>query len=251
VPGRVELVPAGAGSSTAGLLTARTEPRGVVVEFAGAEVEFVAIETQNILASVLEGRFDRVDANKDGAVDAEEARNEPFLERLFLAADRDGDRKITRSELTGYLELANAAEDARMVLSVSARGNSLYERLDGDGDGRLSVRELRAAASRMAGFDADQDGRISLSEVPKRTQLNVGRGPSATRNPSVVAPPALAANPRARGGRQDLPAWFVGMDRNRDGDVSAREFLGTFDQFRRFDTDGDGLIDGDEATRLR
>jgi len=37
------------------------------------------------------------------------------------------------------------------------------------------------------------------------------------------------------------------MDRNRDGDVSRREFLGTDEEFRRIDTDGDGLISVEEA----
>jgi hypothetical protein len=45
------------------------------------------------------------------------------------------------------------------------------------------------------------------------------------------------------------PLWFRKMDRNGDGDVSPREFLGTPAQFRRIDADGDGLIDPDEAER--
>jgi hypothetical protein len=39
------------------------------------------------------------------------------------------------------------------------------------------------------------------------------------------------------------------MDRNRDGDVSRREFLGTDAQFRQIDTDHDGLISREEAER--
>jgi len=37
------------------------------------------------------------------------------------------------------------------------------------------------------------------------------------------------------------------MDRNRDGDLSPREFLGPKAEFRKLDADGDGLIDGVEA----
>jgi hypothetical protein len=44
-------------------------------------------------------------------------------------------------------------------------------------------------------------------------------------------------------------AWFFQMDRNHDGDVSWREFLGSRQAFRRLDTDGDGLISIDEALR--
>jgi len=45
------------------------------------------------------------------------------------------------------------------------------------------------------------------------------------------------------------PLWFRKMDRNRDGDVSHREFLGTDEAFRRIDSDGDGLISAAEAER--
>jgi len=55
---------------------------------------------------------------------------------------------------------------------------------------------------------------------------------------SLVPPP-----PRPAAG----PAWFRKMDRNRDGDVSRREFLGTREQFDRLDLDHDGLLSPKEA----
>jgi hypothetical protein len=39
------------------------------------------------------------------------------------------------------------------------------------------------------------------------------------------------------------------MDVNGDGDVSRREFLGSEEEFRRLDADGDGLISLFEASK--
>ena len=55
---------------------------------------------------------------------------------------------------------------------------------------------------------------------------------------------APAAEPVAAG-----PNWFRRMDRNRDGDVSRREFRGPKAQFDRLDRDKDGLIDADRGRR--
>jgi hypothetical protein len=43
------------------------------------------------------------------------------------------------------------------------------------------------------------------------------------------------------------PVWFRKMDRNRDGDVTPREFLGSLDRFNELDADSDGLLSGEEA----
>ncbi len=66
----------------------------------------------------------------------------------------------------------------------------------------------------------------------------------------TAAVPGVGPQPMAAG-RRPAPAagpeWFQKMDRNHDGDVSRREFLGPRDQFDRLDRDNDGLIGADEA----
>jgi len=65
--------------------------------------------------------------------------------------------------------------------------------------------------------------------------------------------PAAATMARARTERRAAiskgPLWFQRMDRNGDGYVSMREFLGRKEEFQRIDSDGDGLISPEEADR--
>jgi hypothetical protein len=50
---------------------------------------------------------------------------------------------------------------------------------------------------------------------------------------------------------KDAPEWFKLMDRNADGDLSPREFIGSRDDFRKLDLDGDGLISVAEALQAQ
>ena len=95
---------------------------------------------------------------------------------------------------------------------------------------------------------ADGDGRISRAELPWRLGVVVSRGQPSFNSPFLrrAAPPAkkwpLVHQPPV------APRWFWKMDVNRDGEVSRREFLGSDEDFRRIDTNGDGLIDAAEAS---
>ena len=50
------------------------------------------------------------------------------------------------------------------------------------------------------------------------------------------------APPTSRG-----PEWFQALDRNGDGDLARREFVGDAGQFDFYDADRDGLISSAEA----
>ncbi|HEY4259834.1 MAG TPA: hypothetical protein VGM98_06735, partial [Schlesneria sp.] len=47
------------------------------------------------------------------------------------------------------------------------------------------------------------------------------------------------------------PIWFQRWDRNNDGDITWREFLGPRDAFEQLDADRDDLIDPKEAEAAR
>jgi Ca2+-binding EF-hand superfamily protein len=134
------------------------------------------------------------------------------------------------------------------MLTVADAGRSVFEILDADRDGRLSRRELRAASARLKPLDRDADGRITLAEVPRTYELNAGRGPFSGRGDGSDGFDG-APGPAPRGEKSDVVSWFRRMDRNHDGDVSPREFLGTAADFHKLDRDGDGLIDAAEAAK--
>src|SRR5262249_49478603 len=97
--------------------------------------------------------------------------------------------------------------------------------------------------------DRDGDGKIDKGEIPRQFQILINQGPMNANN-GVVPMVALDGNVRATTPVPTAgPLWFRKMDRNGDGDVSRREFLGTRADFDRIDTDHDGLISLEEAEK--
>lgn len=101
------------------------------------------------------------------------------------------------------LGIATAGADAFAAQAQSVRRTTDYlERMDADGDGRVSLAEYQAWMG--YGFDAmdrDRDGALSPAELPG------GRGPRLTREAH-----------HAR-----LAAVFARQDRDRDGFLNASE----------------------------
>ena len=94
-------------------------------------------------------------------------------------------------------------------------------------------------------FDKNGDGQLSSNELPARFEVAFSRG-TASLGPRLIAIPQGARRPKQRA-PQPGPKWFSGMDRNGDGDVSLKEFLGKPTQFNQLDTNGDGFIELKEA----
>ena len=199
--------------------------------------------------------FASSDQDKNGYLDASEAQSYSAFDTLFRLMDLDSDGKLTEKELLAYFdqmqELRAKVAAGCAGLSVVDQGGGLFDLLDANGDGRLSVREMRLAFLPLEKLDRNHDGCLSKDEIPHSYFATFVRGPVDTTtglrgmgmsvNPAPQ-PPAQSAAPKG-------PLWFRKMDRNQDGDVSRREFVSTDERFAQIDTDGDGLISAEEADR--
>ena len=179
-------------------------------------------------------QFAETDSDANGSLDAKELaapKAGPF-KHLATAADRNADGALSEAEFTAWLDLQDRIAKGHVLLTVIDHGTGLFELLDADHDGALSVRELRTAWDRLRAAGCVTAGRFDRAKLPRQLLAAVSRGHPKTSPGRPVRPG---------------PAWFVAMDRNGDGDVSRREFTAPAVVFDKLDTDKDGLLDAKEA----
>jgi len=167
-----------------------------------------------------------------------------FVAPIAEFADRNGDGKLTLTELEGAIDLLETGWHSQIAFTLHDQGRPLFSMLDADSNGKLDLRELNRAAKVLLKDDAKQ---IAAANLPRSINLVVNKGmPTSSFGPVQISEkqPARATPQAARAG----PDWFQALDRNRDNLVSPREFPGTPDAFRKLDRDGDGVISIEEAT---
>jgi hypothetical protein len=108
----------------------------------------------------------------------------------------------------------------------------MFEFCDRNRDGKLCPVELQVIA-------AGRKDLINVGGNSYAAMLTIGP-PTTWLHSARKGLPAREATPR--------PLWFTRMDRNQDGVVSDREFLGPREHFQAMDASGDCLVDPDEAT---
>merc|ERR1711899_343173 len=177
--------------------------------------------------------FKRFDENCDGSLCPQElvagARSVGLnltsseVKAIFVLADVNGDGEVNYTEFIaalypvasdGISKLRNALKDINCVRQA-------FKRFDADGDGEISIQELKSGASSLGKFsdgelaavfamgDVDNDGKISFPEFAKMII------PSAEEKVSILKKKLGSAN--------EVAAAFKKFDVNGDGNISNQE----------------------------
>lgn len=195
-------------------------------------IDFASSETQLGVLAVSE----RVASSASGAT-------------CLLVKALKTDLQIAAVDGAAVTGTADDAWPATIAVGAVWDGFPLLRLADGDGDGRLSLRETRATAANILLCDENGDGQLTRDELHGPLRLVVCRG--------LVAQDDLSAPSRERAAARAVaahdvvaPDWFAAMDLNQDGDIARDEFPGAAAQFAEFDQDGDGLISVAEAAAV-
>ncbi len=188
--------------------------------------------------------FNAIDADANGYLDRDEiAQHQRFERYLFDAMDRDEDDRVFAEEMLSYVRDYTLPASTTCQVTLLDTGNGFFQLLDGNADGRISIRELRECESRLNRVSGD-DPEINPSRLAKSYRIEIQRGGVSlfgrVDRPAAEAPKVLL---KASSG----PIWFSRMDRNGDGDLTWDEFLGPREVFHQLDRDGDSLIHETEA----
>jgi Ca2+-binding EF-hand superfamily protein len=191
-----------------------------------------------------EAAFNAIDIDANGYLDRDEiAEHQRFERYLFDAMDRDKDDRVFAEEMMTYVNEYTEPASTSCQVTLLDNGNGFFQMLDGNGDGRISIRELRSCERALLDAAADEQ-QLNPSRLTKSYRIEIQRGGRSlfgrVDRPSAETPAALLKPPSG-------PIWFQRMDRNGDGDLTWDEFLGPREVFHQLDADQDALIDETEA----
>ncbi len=215
------------------------------VEFSASDNRFQARDQ----ISLLKIEFRRQDGDKNGYLGPQEFGMLAVDGATFEDVDLNSDGQVYLNELDRFIRLDAYLSQCYAEMTVDAVDKPLFQILDENVDRRLTQKEFDAGIERMQPYDRDGDGLLDANELQAlrkyRVAFSFGVPPSVRidRQNQMTADRRLPVVRPATTG----PEWFQKTDRNQDGDVTWREFLGPRESFDKLDNDGSGWIDVSEA----
>lgn len=229
--------------------------RQLVTQMGGLNVEAEIQDARGSFNSITQRfrstQFGIADRDRDDALTPEEFGRLEIENITFTAVDGNADGQVSMDEFLEFVDLRALLAQCRLEMTVENETTSLFETLDTDEDYRLSPREFEQGVEPLQSLDRNGNDKLAESELVTRYTLafaitrpaefddlvgSVGFNQMSDETQLPIVRPVT------RG-----PEWFRKMDRNQDGDVTWREFLGPRETFDRLDEDGNGLIDDSEA----
>jgi len=165
----------------------------------------------------------------------------------FTAVDLNHDGMVKTDEIREYFQTMSQLSQTRVVMSFSDDVVSLFQVMDADRTNRLSPREMMTLRERVEPFDRNGNGQFDPGDFVSKYTLSMAFAMPEGMEFTPAAAQMTGTTGGVRRTRLGGPLWYQRMDRNRDGDISWREFLGPRARFDAVDTDHDGLISKDEA----
>jgi Ca2+-binding EF-hand superfamily protein len=164
--------------------------------------------------------FQNLDKNRDNVVKGAEAPADWFLNRF----DRDGDDTVTKKELVEIIDRGPGLDRLWILRDPRARALNARNQFDQDKDGLVAAAEYPGDAKVFKKMDRNRDDHLEWKELVRLATAEIEDIRKRAKSP----------------GKYDLLPLF---DLNYDRKVTAQEYDGPSRSFRKYDENGDGVVD--------